>query len=60
MCYFCEKKVMIKEGCETYTSKAAMKAHEAKESKSTEKKEDLMDKMRTATPKMLTFGRRKR
>lgn len=51
---------MIKEGTETYPSKRAMKTHEAKESKSTEKKEDLMDKMRTATPKMLTFGRRKK
>lgn len=51
---------MIKEGCECYTSKGAMKSHEAKESKMTEKKEDLMSKMRTATPKMLTFGRRKK
>jgi hypothetical protein len=51
---------MIKEGCETYTSKAAMKAHEAKESKGHEKKEDMMSKMRTATPKMLMFGRRKK
>ncbi len=60
MCYFCDKNAMIKEGCETYPSKATMKAHEAKESKSTEKKEDLMSKMRTATPKTLTFGRRKK
>lgn len=51
---------MIKEGCETYPSKAAMKVHEAKESKSTEKKEELMDKMRTATPKKLMFGRKKK
>jgi hypothetical protein len=51
---------MIKEGTETYPSKRAMKTHEAKESKGTEKKEDMMDKMRTATPKMLMFGRRKK
>jgi hypothetical protein len=60
MCYFCEKKVMVKEECGCSMSKGSMKAHEAKESKSTEKKEDMMSKMRTATPKMLMFGRRKK
>ena len=50
----------MKEECGCSTSKGSMKSHEAKESKSTEKKEDLMSKMRTATPKTLTFGRRKK
>jgi hypothetical protein len=55
-----KKKVMVKEECGCSMSKGSMKAHEAKESKSTEKKEDMMSKMRTATPKMLMFGRRKK
>jgi hypothetical protein len=60
MCYFCEKKVMMKEEYGCSTSKKSMKSHEAKESKGHEKKEDMMSKMRTVTPKMLMFGRRKK
>jgi hypothetical protein len=51
---------MMKEECGCSTSKGSMKSHEAKESKGHEKKEDMMSKMRTVTPKMLMFGRRKK
>lgn len=51
---------MMKEKGGCSTSKGDMKSHEAKESKGHERKEDLMEKMRTVTPKMLMFGRRKK
>ena len=44
---------MIKEGLETYSSKSAMKKHEATESKGKEKKEELAAKKMKVDPKKM-------